>query len=293
MKTSKFNIIVPVYRKLVLFEKVSIGALFRNIKHDYPIYFIVPADSDEIKSSLLEFLNDELGVKININFYIKEYNKRWFETKSTYSSLLLTSEFYKEWLEMGYDKSFIYQTDCYLFRDEFEEWSNKPYTFVGAPIIATNSDWGYFGGYVGNGGFSMRDNYTLSNILNRNNIVWKNHKDELENTKLEKNNTERYIDYEDIFICRLLSRFTYVAIPSAKEASKFAFDRNPSECSKMYGIETPMCAHNFMLLYDYWKHYIKEFDENIQLVNDAEDICENWRNMFHPEETGKQSYADD
>lgn len=285
MSNIKFNIIVPVYHVLEHYEEVSLLALFRNaVKRD--IWFMLPSGDINVLNKLTGFLasHNILGDKYHIKFFDKEY----FESKNTYSALLLTKEFYETWLEMGYAKSFIYQTDCYLFRDEFDKWAATGYEYIGAPIIATNSDWGYNGNYVGNGGFSMRDNSKFAYIMDRSNEVWTKHKDELENTTLEKNNDYKYIDFEDIFICRLLSKYVYIDIPSAKTASEFAYDRNPSVCAEIYGVKCPMCAHNFMLLYSYWKEYIPELTTDNELLNKAQEIVDAWNKAYHPEEHGRQ-----
>lgn len=287
-----FNIIVPVYRELILSDKVSIKALFRNMNDGRSVWFIVPADTENVKNRLVNWLTNHLNLKEDTDFHIKEIDKKWFESKHTYSQLLLTSEFYKVWIDLGFVKSFIYQTDCYLFRDEFEYWFNKYYTFIGAPIVATNSDWGYYGNYVGNGGFSMRDNVQLFSLLNRENKLWKEHGDELNNTLLEKHTDEKYIDYEDIFICQLLAKHAYVDLPSAKEAAKFAYDRNPDICAEMYGVKCPMCAHNFMLLSNYWAEFIPELTENEELAKDAKIIVDTWNSLDHPEEHGRQGWTD-
>lgn len=302
---NSFNIIVPIYHKLEHFEEVSIRALRNHLdtikKRD--VWFILPDGDEDTRECLLDFLTDELNWKLNTNFYIKEYDKKWFESKYAYSKLLLTYEFYKGWYERGYRKSFIYQTDCYLFRDEFNEWAVKSYTFVGAPVVATNSDWGYYGGYVGNGGFSMRDNYKLYLLLyrdenNKGNEIWEKHGEEFETATLEKNNDLRYIDFEDIFICKMLSKYMYIDIPNVKEAAKFAFDRNPFECKKFYCVDCPMVAHNFMLQANYWKQFIPELDKNSkyfdqELADTASTIINEWNNAHHPEDHGKQVYNDD
>lgn len=305
MMKNTFNIIVPIYHKLEHFEEVSIRALVNKLdtnKKRY-VWFILPEGDSDTRKCLLDFLDNELHWKIDTNFYIKEYDKKWFETKHTYSKLLLTYEFYKGWYEQGYRKSFIYQTDCYLFRDEFDEWAATNYDFIGAPIIATNSDWGYYGGYVGNGGFSMRDNYKLYLLLyrdenNKGNEIWEKHGEEFETAPLEKNSNLKYIDFEDIFICRMLSKYTYIDIPSAKEAAQFAFDRNPFECKKFYNVTCPMVAHNFMLQASYWKKFIPEIDDDSkrfdkELFSTAQDIIDKWNNSYHPEDHGKQAYNDD
>lgn len=283
---NKFNIIVPVYRQLAHFEEVSLLALFRNAKNRDNIWFILPDDDSNTLNKLTGFLSSQgiLGGEYHIKFFSAEY----FVSKNTYSRLLLTKEFYDTWLEMGYVKSFIYQTDCYLFRDEFEKWANTEYEYIGAPIIATNSDWGYNGNYVGNGGFSMRDNRKFSYIMDRSNDIWVKYKDALENTILEKNSDYKYIDFEDIFICRLLSKYVYIDIPSAKKAAEFAYDRNPSVCASVYGVKCPMCAHNFMLLYAYWTDYIPELKTDNELIKAAEETVNKWNKTYHPEEHGRQ-----
>lgn len=294
-----FNIIIPVYKQLDLVTKTSISSLYRNIKEDYDVFFLVPENecdcvrcpqrvsrADDIRNSIITYLTNDLGTT-NFKFYGLDY--RWFQSKSTYSSLLLTSEFYTIWLSMGYEKSFIFQTDCYLFRDEFEQWANTNYNFIGAPVIATNSDWGYYGGYVGNGGFSMRDNRFFYNIFNRNNKLWKEHGNELESRRLVKHSDQRYIDYEDIFICRLLPNYIYVNIPSPKKAAEFAYDRNPFECQKHYKVGCPMAAHNYMLQVAYWKKYIDEFKSDTELYRIANNTVIEWNKLDHPELHGQQS----
>lgn len=304
-KSNTFNIIVPVYHKLEHFEEVSIRALFSHLLSDKKrdVWFILPEGDTGTRECLLDFLNKELNLKPNTDFYIKEYNKKLFKSKYTYSKLLLTHEFYKGWYDEGYRKSFIYQTDCYLFRDEFDKWANTGYTFVGAPVVATNSDWGYYGGYVGNGGFSMRDNYKLFLLLyrekdNKGNELWEKHGEEFETAVLEKNSDLKYIDFEDIFICRMLAKYTYIDIPSAKEAAKFAFDRNPFVCKDFYNVSCPMVAHNFMLQSKYWSGFIPELDKGSErfdkeLLGTAQDIIDKWNSSYHPECHGKQFYNDD
>lgn len=285
-KKYNFNIIIPVYAPLDLVAKTSLSSLYRNIKDDYDVFFLVPESNDIIRNSITEYIRYELGTE-QFKFY--ELDSKWFQSKSTYSSLLLTSEFYKIWLAMGYEKSFIFQTDCYAFKDDFEKWASTNYDFVGAPVIATNSDWGYYGGYVGNGGFSMRNNNFFYNIFNRNNKLWKEHKEELENTRLTKHSDQRYIDYEDIFICRLLPNFIYVNIPSPKRAAEFAYDRNPFECYEHYKVDCPMVAHNYMLQVGYWKKFIDEFKSDTELHRMANNIVTEWNKLDHPEAHGQQS----
>lgn len=286
-KQLSFNILIPLYKELGIVDKFSIKRLFNVVGGKYDIYFIFDTNYmyfDKVKS----WLSNELDLTFNKDYYIKQIEGNWFESKQTYSKLLLSDWFYKDNLALGYEYTYIYQTDCYLFSDKLQYFVELGYDYIGAPILATNSDWGLTGGYVGNGGFSLRNNRKFMDILWRDSYLWQTHKDEFENKKLLKNSNYKYIDFEDIFICKLLAKYTKISIPSCKVASEFAYDRNPYECSLFYNIKVPMCAHNFILQSSYWKEYIKELESDKGLKSICEKTLTDWDNMKHPEMEGNQ-----
>lgn len=286
-KQLSFNILIPLYKELGIVDKFSIKRLFNVVGGKYDIYFIFDTNYmyfDKVKS----WLSNELDLTFNKDYYIKQIEGNWFESKQTYSKLLLSDWFYKDNLALGYEYTYIYQTDCYLFSDKLQYFVELGYDYIGAPILATNSDWGLTGGYVGNGGFSLRNNRKFMDILWRDSYLWQTHKDEFENKKLLKNSNYKYIDFEDIFICKLLAKYTKISIPSCKVASEFAYDRNPYECSLFYNIKVPMCAHNFILQSSYWKEYIKELESDKGLKSICEKTLTDWDNMKHPEIEGNQ-----
>lgn len=286
-KQLSFNILIPLYKELGIVDKFSIKRLFNVVGGKYDIYFIFDTNYmyfDKVKS----WLSNELDLTFNKDYYIKQIEGNWFESKQTYSKLLLSDWFYKNNLALGYEYTYIYQTDCYLFSDKLQYFVELGYDYIGAPILATNSDWGLTGGYVGNGGFSLRNNRKFMDILWRDSYLWQTHKDEFENKKLLKNSNYKYIDFEDIFICKLLAKYTKISIPSCKVASEFAYDRNPYECSLFYNIKVPMCAHNFILQSSYWKEYIKELESDKGLKSICEKTLTDWDNMKHPEIEGNQ-----
>lgn len=286
-KQLSFNILIPLYKELGIVDKFSIKRLFNVVGGKYDIYFIFDTNYmyfDKVKS----WLSNELDLTFNKDYYIKQIEGNWFESKQTYSKLLLSDWFYKDNLALGYEYTYIYQTDCYLFSDKLQYFVELGYDYIGAPILATNSDWGLTGGYVGNGGFSLRNNRKFMDILWRDSYLWQTHKDEFENKKLLKNSNYKYIDFEDIFICKLLAKYTKISIPSCKVASEFAYDRNPYECSLFYNIKVPMCAHNFILQSSYWKEYIKELESDKGLKSICEKTLTDWDNMKHLEMEGNQ-----
>lgn len=317
-----FNIVCPIYKPLDECDKLSLKSLFdtiagnkvmcNNIEYTepkYDVYFIMPAfdsvvgndvDVPEYYTSLINYINKELHVL----YYLKDINNReingfrvqfmdkdYFKSIYSYSNMLLQDWFYKEWLGLGYKYTYMYQTDCYIFEDKLQEFVDLGFDYIGSPIIATNSDWGQYGCYVGNGGFSLRNNRTFMKILCRDSEHWKNHKDELENTHLPKNTDKKYIDFEDIFICRLLSRYIYINIAPIDIASDFCFDRNSDvlyeRCHyNKENKETPMCCHNIINQYNFWKQFIPELESNKKIKEQAKKYQQNWENMYHPEEQG-------
>lgn len=321
-KHNTFCIVCPVYKPLDTVEKLSLKSLIDNIvdktntvildnheiryKLKYALFFALPGYSDEeIEDSLLEYLaSDELNIyhdksltgaewckKGGFGFSIDYFNKSNFESVYSYSNLLLQDYFYKEYLALGFDYTYLYQLDCYLFKDELQKYADLGFDYIGAPIIATNSDWGQCGTYVGNGGFSLRNNRTMMKVLWRESEHWKKYKEELENTYLPKNSDHKYIEFEDIFICRLLSRYVYINIAPIDIASRFCFDRNSDVLYERchYNIndkETPMACHNIINQYNWWKQFIPEFESNQEIKEIAKKYQQNWNIMYHPEEEG-------
>ena len=284
----EFNIVVPLYKEeLDEADKLSISRLFNITENKYPVYFIcdINYNADNIK----DFLLKECDLSFEkYDYYIKRIKGNYFESKYTYSKMLLSDWFYKEWLALGFDYTYIYQTDCYLFRDELQHFVDLGYDYIGAPILATNSDWGTTGGYVGNGGFSLRNNRKFMDVLWRDSYLWQTHGEEFNTKELLKNKPYKYIDFEDIFICKLLSKYVKISIPSCIVAAHFAYDRNPFECSIFYNVNIPMCAHNFVLQEQYWKKYIPELTKNEELVKICKKVNEDWENTNHKELEGEQ-----
>lgn len=317
-----FCIVCPVYKPLDVVEKLSLKSLIDNIvdrknvvlldnsnepryKLKYALFFILSTDNKEAEDSLLDYMSSvELNIyhdksltgaewykKDGFGFHIDYYDSKNFKSVHTYSQLLLQYYFYKEYLSLGFDYTYLYQLDCYLFKDELQKYADLGFDYIGAPIIATNSDWGEHGSYVGNGGFSLRNNRTMMKILYRESEHWKNHCAVLENTYLPKNSDHKYIEFEDIFICRLLSRYVYINIAPIDIASGFCFDRNSDvlyeRCHyNKENKETPMCCHNILNQYNWWKDFIPELESNKEIKEIAEKYQQNWETMYHPEEEG-------
>lgn len=142
----KVCIVVPVYKEnLNLFEKISLQQLLR-VLGNYSIYFVQP-DNIEIK---YEELN---GYKYNIC----RLNKYYFKNTETYSELMLSPFFYKNFLE--YKFMLIYQLDSFVFFDGLSKFCDMDYDYIGAPQYHSWTK----NIVVGNGGLSLRK---ISSVLN-------------------------------------------------------------------------------------------------------------------------------
>lgn len=296
MQNKKFNIIIPVYKELSECDKFSLRSLVRTTLQQgdlkYPVYVICPKkELESIYKNFNEFLYSEFNISIIKNRFIT-FADHYFESTDTYSTLLLESGFYQCFLNLGFEYSYIFQLDCYLFRDELQYWVNVGYDFVGSPILATNSDWGPNLDqldYVGNGGFSLRNNRTLSRVLDQEGPykeIYQKYKDILFYKTLPKNSHKRYIDFEDIYICQLLSRYFKIKIPRASVAAHFALDRNPWVAQDKYEVDLPMCCHNWILFCKHWVQYIDELKADKSVYNYCINYIELFQKAYHPELEG-------
>lgn len=295
-KNYSFNIIVPIYKKLSACDKLSLRSLVKSTLLNgglkYSVHIICPQSKLEVTYvNVNEFLNNEFRLKFDIAQFVP-FADKYFESTDSYSKLLLNYKFYETFYKFGFEYSYIFQLDCFLFRDELQYWANLGYDYIGAPICAHNSDWGENTDdldYVGNGGFSLRNNKTFLEVLNQNGVfkeIYQKYSKELFETRLPKNTDKRYVEVEDIYICRLLNKFFKIKIPQAKTIAGFAWDRNPWIVQSKYKVELPMCCHNWILFSRYWKYNIDEINSDEEISKHCEEVVRRFENSYHPEKEG-------
>ena len=167
----KFCIVIPVYKdKLDCTEELSLKRLYKVIFKNSDnlidwkepdVYLICPKK-----------MNTDKYKKIYPSIKVKEFDKKWFESTASYSQLCIQYSFYNKFSK--YEYMYIYQLDCYLVYDNLEEWCNKGYDYVGAPIIASDAGWknwddpNNYKPQVGNGGFSLRKISVFKDITDPN-----------------------------------------------------------------------------------------------------------------------------
>ena len=164
---------------------------------------------------------------------------------------------------------YIYQTDCYLIYDQLEEWCNKGYDYIGAPILATDAQWknyknkDKFEPQVGNGGFSLRKISTFKELTNPKGEFREYYK--LTDELLSK------VIYEDKYFANDIYNFYDLTRPTWPEALFFALDMNVDVIYNNGFKGMPMGIHAWGKNIRHWKNILEELKDNQEVI----DYCEN------------------
>ena len=249
-----YCIVVPVYKdKLDITEELSFKRLKELIGKTVDVYLICP-----------EGINTKQYKKIYSQIKIKEFDKKWFENTKSYSHLLINYDFYKAFDE--YEYMYIYQLDCYLFKNELQEWVNKGYDYIGGPILSPLSGWAepnkQWKPIVGNGGFSLRKIEKFKEITDPNGEyrTYYNITDE----------TLKDLEFEDKYFCKFVYNRYEFNTPDWREAMYFAFDMNVNiYYDNMNFKGFPMACHAWPKNIRYWVSHCDEMN-NKEII----DFCE-------------------
>ena len=219
-------VVIPIYNIIPTdTEKVSI---VRNcsILKDYDIYIIHPFMMDV--GAYEELVSQIQG----FNVHFRQFKRKYFKSNKTYSRLLLSEEFYRQFID--YEYMLIAQTDTYILNTDksledfllisreksYDYWGavwpegpfNKPYTLKDRFKLMVVKEPDKL--KVGNGGFSLRNVVSTINLIRR-----------------HKNLIDYYWRFnEDMFF----SWFAYVAddkyrAATEEEAADFALEANMKE----------------------------------------------------------------
>lgn len=212
------RIVVPVYKSPSPSEEISFRQCL-NVLANYPITLVC---SDGFIVDDYQCIATEYGKILEVERF-----KPWFfENISGYNKLMLSLDFYVRFEQSKY--VLIYQTDCFVFKDELAGWCAKGYDYIGAPWPFDTSVWignhypwlvrKYYRTlgkhrvpHVGNGGLSLRKTASF-----------------IRNISLFQHWIKRWNYNEDTFISHCFPVFNpFFKIPSRDEASMFSVDVAP------------------------------------------------------------------
>jgi len=244
MHKSEVCVVIPIYKEIL--NEFEVQSVLQCIKvlSDYSIHFVCPKGLD------IGFYNENFSEIVNFTYFEKKY----FEDLSGYNRLMLSIGFYKAFDKYQY--MLVYQTDCYVFRDELLDWVNKGYDYIGGIWFDDyhgNPDLGAKLWYPGNGGFSLRKISKISKILSSSSYPLKSLKQlSLENKTNLALNKEIYLkriiktlfdfisrtnslkyyvsntkENEDILFMELSLKYKKLTVPPVSESIGFSWDRLP------------------------------------------------------------------
>ena len=257
-------IVIPVYKKFQLLERAELK-LFEQIKTVFK--------KREVSIILPKSL--EKDWEKNSVFNIISFDDAYFKGKLSYSKLLCHKQFYESFSDFDFIQ--IIQTDCWVFEDKLDYFSNLSVDYIGAPWMI-----GGFEGKpqkqmwkVGNGGFSLRKTETFLNILDLikdcpegKQPVFKFRKKgfiDFFKNKGYRNNLKHYIKEapgEDIFwsiyVPHVFKNLKF-KIADLSTAAHYSFEVLPEFLfNEITRGRLPMGCHNWMNNNpDFWKNYIK------------------------------------
>ncbi|WP_339115741.1 DUF5672 family protein [Petrimonas sp.] len=227
---------------------------------EHPIFLVAPNGLN-----LTEY-KKILGNDIIVEFFDEYY----FIGISGYNKLMLTKDFYLRFSAFKY--LLIYQLDCYVFRDELNDWCELNYDYIGAPWIDTSihnlnifrklfyfvkrkikrilsknllNDKSILTNNVGNGGFSLRKTDKFISVLNET--------DDTYIKKFTESNDPKSLFNEDVFWSFIAKK---IKKPHFKEACKFSLDLGADIGIRLNNNKLPFGCHAWNKKYYYWEKYI-------------------------------------
>ena len=237
MSSTKVAIVIPVYRELNELEKISLERC-REILGRYQIVFVAP------EGKIFSYFES--------GDMVAHFPAEYFRSVQTYSTLLLTPQFYETFLDFDY--ILIYQLDAFVFYDALEEFCALGYDYIGAPwpIYAWLGTRDPKTPRVGNGGFSLRKVKACHKLLT-------------EKEKVPGWTTARENLIEDAFFakCGVKPEFEFHAAP-VEVAKLFAMEYFPARHVKKIG-GLPLGCHDWIKFSaDFYVKLFPQFGYDLQ-----------------------------
>lgn len=245
------QIIVPIYKEIPSEDDlISLQQLFK-ILGSHLVTFVHPKN--------LDLKNYE-----NFSVHFKSFDEHFFKNIYGYNQLMLSTDFYKSFSEKYL---LIYQTDCFVFKDELLKWCEKDYDYIGAPWLRSSEKIPFFKLFldrgishlkaminfngnclyqkdksliyneVGNGGLSLRKRGKFIEILEKLPEAVKVYLD-------PKNQGQFYA--EDVFFSVEPKRNGIDFLkPNYREAISFSIENKPEKAMKLLSENLPFGCHRW------------------------------------------------
>lgn len=254
MNKKEICVVIPIYKEaLNVFEVQSVEQCVKLLS-DYSIHFICS------KKINLDYYKNKFPSITNFVFFDDFY----FESLNGYNRLLLSHHFYKTFEKFKY--MLIYQTDCYVFRDELLDWAKKGFDYIGGIWFEDyhgDPNLGAKFWFPGNGGFSLRKIDSIIKVFSTQKYPLKSVKQLIIENKVNlklgnkafligmfkipfkffsrKNSLKYFIANfnanEDVLFMELNLKFKILTAPPVESVLGFCWDREPSFLySKLNGL---------------------------------------------------------
>lgn len=265
---NKVAVIVPIYKNTFTeLEKISLKQCFKVLPH----YITICVKPVSLKL-------DDISKEHHFNKVVS-FEDFYFEDIQGYNKLMLSSEFYKAFLQ--YEFILLYQLDAFIFRDDLRYWCSQRFDYIGAPWLRCND---YpdivkkvkskmqtylhiklnkringaptdiqFENKVGNGGFSLRrvsKFYHLSmkykETIDYYNLYSHHHFHEDAFWSIEVNRKRKNLN-----------------IPNYQKALSFSFENVPERCLMLNGQKLPTGCHAWDKHLNFWRPIFEKLNYTI------------------------------
>ena len=229
----KTAVVIPLYKSVLNeMEKISIHQLLK-VLYRYPKFFILPRG-----------LNIKSIERDNTCLFL-EFDKHYFLSTKSYSQLLVSIEFYRQFKE--YEYILIYQTDAFVFHDNLDYFCQLGYDYIGAPWWFWSKMYRCSKNLVGNGGLSLRHiQHTLD--------VLENHEKFIRESFLPKLDSVG----EDVLFSYFGAHEKYkYSVAPTKIAKQFSLECDYQKSYSKLSEELPFgCHHWWNGDFDIWRPYV-------------------------------------
>lgn len=258
------TIIIPIYKEEPNDDDfISLHQLFK-ILGSYKVIFIHPKS-----------LDITIYKKFSASFI--DFEDEFFESIHGYNKLMLSSDFYRSFSEKYL---LIYQTDCFVFKDDLEHWCKKDFDYIGAPWLRSSDkipliklaldrglsktksainykqkgkhqkDKSLLYNEVGNGGLSLRKREKFIEILET--------IPDVVDIYLDPQHTGPFYAEDVFFSIEPERNGISFSKPSYKEACLFSIENKQEKAMEINKGKLPFGCHRWNKEKDFWRMYFSK-----------------------------------